>query len=258
MHGAMVPLRGCLILPDRRVGPSALATVSIVEERPAGDVGVECLMLPVGVEFGAGRSSDEPTWLVRRGARVHDLDEAEHAVWVLAHGSTLAVANRTTWRRSNVVALAEASGVSDAAQIVADLLVAGLLVEVVPESDDARAFAMQHRLVPLMLGLGNSLEEPSLFNIGFFGQPVLEVDYATYDLWQWSAMDGPLWHTCVGSADVARRSNAREPNYLEPDKLLTGLLREMHRLLFVRAACLDVDFQLAHPGPRPVSGRPKW
>jgi len=210
----------------------------------------EPLLFPVGHYLGARHRVQEPTNVaqqVRRGATFHDLTNQQLTIWTLAHGSPEAVHNEVAWRRRSVEELAKITGLIGAADLVQELIGMGLLVEVVPGTDQALDFAKTHRVVPLMLGLGNTADEPWLFGIGFISQPILQVTHPIYDLWQWSAMDDTLWATCENAADVASRAKSTDPEYTDPDKLLTGFLGSLHALLFANAAYLDDDFRLSRP-----------
>lgn len=208
-------------------------------------------LLPVGQDLGV-RLGDDPVRddavrQVRRGASVHELSESEYLVWTVAHGSPEALNDDRTWGRDDVERMSTAAGVADTDMVLPDLLDRGLLVEVAPGTESAVRFAREHRVTPCMLGLGNTAEHPSLFGIGLLNTPILQVDYATYDLWQWSAMDASLWATCESAADVARRAGSTVEAYLDPDKLLTGFLPGLHALLLARAARIDVTFRLDRP-----------
>jgi len=200
------------------------------------------LIFPVGHYVGAQYrvpESGDATQQVRRGAVFHSLTDEQFTVWTLGHGSTEAVRNEMRWQRPSIEELAKAGGLTEAGGIIEELIELGLLVEVT--ADTELEFAERHRIVPLMLGLGNSADEPDLFGIGFLNQPVLQVAHAIYDLWQWSTMDDTLWATCENAADVARRGGFE---YTEPAKLLTGFLGSLHALLITDAAYVDVDFRL--------------
>ena len=119
-----------------------------------------------------------------------------------------------------------------------------MLAEITPGTDEALGFARTHRLVPLMLGLGNAVDDLLMFEIGFRGQAYVQVNPTIYDLWHWSAMDDTLWATCQSAADVASRSTATAA---DPGALLSTLLESLHLLLLRNAACLDIDFRLAWP-----------
>ena len=191
----------------------------------------EPLIFPIGHGVGARR--------VRRGVSFHDLSDAEFVVWTAAHGTPEALRDEQPWLRRHVV---EAAGVDDPAAVLDTLLEQGLLVEV--DGDGAAGFARAHRVMPLMLGLGPVADDRSLFDIGFLGQPVLSVGHVVYDLWQWSPMDDTLWATCESAADVARRAGSTDPDYTDPDRLVTGFLDSLNALVCVHAACLDVPVRL--------------
>lgn len=180
---------------------------------------------------------------MRRGGHVHDLTSEQFTVWTLAHGSVDAVENEKPWRHDSVVELAKAAGVGDAAQLVDELRGAGVLADV----SDPIEFAKTHRVAPLMLGLGNSGEDEALYGIGFFGQPLLQVTYPIYDLWQWCAMEDTLWGACESAADVAGRAGVTNDEYTDPERLLNGFIGSLHALLLANAVYIDIDFRLGRP-----------
>ncbi|MGW5188885.1 hypothetical protein ACWEOO_06495 [Kribbella sp. NPDC004138] len=197
----------------------------------------ERLMLPIGHLVGAGR--------VRRGTDVVALDDRQYAVWALAHGSPHAVAEQITWQRDSIVELARHTGIANAADLVQELLGIGLLAEVSLAGEETLDFARSHQLTPLMLGLGNTASDPGRFAIGFLGQPVLHVDFAVYDLWQWSAMDDTLWAVCESAADLVRRTAEDTTGGVDAEMLLARFLAALHPLLLVNAAYVDVSFRLS-------------
>ena len=184
--------------------------VSVVDVDGANRLDLR-LIFPIGHRVDQRR--------VRRGATVHELTEQQLGTWVGAYGSP------------------------DAAPDT-ELIGMGLLAEVTPGTDEALGFARTHRLVPLMLGLGNAVDDPSMFEIGFRGQAFVQVNPTIYDLWHWSAMDDTLWATCQSAADVASRSTGVDT---DPGALLDTLLGSLHLLLARNAACLDIDFRLGLP-----------
>lgn len=220
-------------------------TQALTEE----DDSVERLLFPVGHYLGAQHrvESAEVEQQVRRGGTFQDLTSQQFTVWTLAHGSPEAVQNEVPWTRRSVEELAKVLGLTGTTELVDDLIETGLLVEVAPGTEQALDFAKTHRVVPLMLGLGNTAEEPWMFGIGFLNQPILQVTHPIYDLWQWSTMDDTLWATCQSAVDVARRAKSTDPDSTDPDKLLTGFLGSVHALLLSNAACLDLGFRLGSP-----------
>lgn len=227
--------------PNRRGGD--VASADMVEGAGQPEQG-ERLLLPIGHYVGGHYQDGKPNIprQVRRGATFHELTDEQFAVWTGAHGTPDAVENGVTWQRRSVE-----EQVAGAGGLIDELLEIGLLVEVAPGGDQALEFARSHRLVPLMLGLGNSPDEADMFDIGFLQQPVLSVSHPIYDLWQWSTVDDLVWVTCENSADVAQRSGYTNPEYLDPTRLLTGLLGSLHALLVAHAAYLDIGFRLDWP-----------
>ena len=204
------------------------------------------MLLPIGHYLGARHrlETDDVVQEVRRGATFHSLTSQQLRIWAIAHGSSDAVNNNVAWQRRSVE---ESAGLTDAASFVDELIGMGLLAEVAPGTDQALEFAKTHQLTPLMLGLGNAVGDPAMFDIGFQGQSILQVNPTIYDLWHWSAMDDTLWATCQSAADVAGRSNPTAVEQTDPALLLTGLLESLHALLLHNAACLDINFRFGWP-----------
>lgn len=221
--------------------------------QPAGVDAAVPLLFPIGHDIGphyqAGRSV-EPARRVRLGPRYHELTRRKFVVWKLAHGSQEAVESERPWDRQSVESLAKATGIVDVDDIVDELTEAGLLVEVTPGARDARSFATAHRLLPLMLGLGNSPKAPWLFGIGLVDLPVVSVTFPVFDLWHWSSMDETLWDACRSAAEIAERQGVEDPDFIDPKRLLTGFLGALHGILMAGAAHLDIAFRLHHPDPK--------
>jgi hypothetical protein len=226
-------------------------------DSPTEDTVVGSLLLPVGHYVGVqyrGIAGDPGRRQVRRGGTFHDLTEDQYALWALAHGTPEAIQDEVTWHRGLVEEHARATGPAEPAVVIDELLDLGLLIELTSGDGQALELATRHRLVPLMLGLGNSPDEPDLFGIGFLQQPIVQVSHAIYDVWQWSTMDDSLWTTCQNAAEVAHRSGATAPAFTDPTMLLDGVISALHTLLFTNAACLDIGFGLSWPSGPFLSG----
>lgn len=202
------------------------------------------LIFPIGQQVGARYQIGQlvAAQQVRCGGRFHDLTEQQAEVWRLAHGVPEEIDREIPWQRSSIE-----ERLAGAGPIINELTELGLLVEATPATPEAEEFAKVHRLVPLMLGLGNSAADTDTFGIGFLGQPVLQVSHAIYDVWQWSTMDDSLWNTCENATDVARRAGSTDAEATETSRLLTGIVGSLHALLASSAAYLDVGFRLAWP-----------
>jgi hypothetical protein len=168
---------------------------------------------------------------------VVELKDQDFVVWLLAHGTD----NEDRPTRQSLVATAEKLGLApsqvDAAveRFVADQL----LFEVDPAGESAIAFAERHQLIPLMHGLGPDAEQPWLQTIGLLNQPVVQVSNALYDVWAWSQLAPQLWTGCHDAAMVAEKAGVTNPEETDPRQVLTGVLRNVHALLCVRASYFD-------------------
>jgi hypothetical protein len=123
---------------------------------------------------------------------------------------------------------------------VVDELLAGRLLA---RSTPAVEFAEGHRLVPLVLGLGNTEEQPYLFSVGLLYQPMVTMTGALYDLWQWAHLSPDLWWACRELATVATRAGVTAPEQTDPDQVLAGALGSLPQLLSARVACFDVRIE---------------
>lgn len=190
-------------------------------------------LLPVGHDLGAFHDgAGGRTQQVRVGAEVVDLDDARFAAWVAAHGVADAEGGIGPVEETDLRA-------AHGEQVVDDLLERRLVARTTP----SRAFAEGHRLIPLVLGLGNSEAEPHLFAAGLLYQPVVLMTGALYDLWQWAHLSPDLWWACQESAAVAEQAGVTEPAQTEPEQVLAGALETLPQLLAARVACFDVRIE---------------
>jgi len=176
---------------------------------------------------------------VRLGVNVVEVDNDTFRLWALAHGIPDQLSEDATWGRQQIIDAATTAGITNAEASIENGINQGLLVEVAPGPDAAVEFATRYRLVPLMLGLGNSAEEPGLYGIGLFGQPFLHVNSMVYSLWEWAHLDRNLWEACETFAQVEAQAGAQEPDETDPHKILENFLVAIHGLLSVNAAYLD-------------------
>lgn len=202
----------------------------------------EPLLLPVGEFFGTSYpplGSDERYHRVRMGGEVWEFEDYRFTLWGLLHGLPDKL-DEQPWGRT--VARYEAYEhmpleLFDA--MLDSLFAGGLAVEVFPDSDEAVEFARRHRMVPRMLGLGNSAEQPWLYSIGFFGHPVVTVTRIVYDLWERTSSGESLWTACEALADEERRAGSTDPELVDPKRMLAGVLADLHRLLVTNVVYLE-------------------
>lgn len=174
---------------------------------------------------------------VRLGADLVSLTQDELAAWAAAHGNPRDMNN--PWRRAKHLELVESIGIENAGAVVSSLLERGLLFEVEDKPASRRHFALHHRLVPVLLGLGNTPEEPWFYSIGTLGNPVIKLQSPLYDLWEWAHMDPNVWVAVRGATATAKRVGVTDPDQTEPDRLLRDLVDALHGMLTGHTVYLD-------------------
>jgi hypothetical protein len=206
------------------------------------------LVLPVGQFFGTfhrvvdhgGAAADA----VGPPARVHnvrvlgeirELDDARFAVWVLMHGVPDRLGDRV-WSRE---AVRDAAAGADVDRLLDGLLADGLAAELTPGSAEAVEFARRHAMRHRMLGLGNTAEEPWLFSIGFYDQPVVRVTREVYDLWDSCELADSLWSACESIALSERQAGNTDPAQTDAAQMLHGFLGTIHHLLAMSVVYLE-------------------
>jgi hypothetical protein len=148
-------------------------------------------LLPVGHYLG--ERHPEGMHYVRVGLEHQTMTEDEFGVWALSHQ------DGPQWSVEEVLKLAARADLPDAATSAERLLSVGALVTVT----DHEAFARAYRLQTLLVGLGNTPEDPDTYAVGLPGQEPARLGAGSYELWQWSALAPSLWHTCEIRAKLA-------------------------------------------------------
>lgn len=192
------------------------------------------LVFPVGHYLGPYHTAGGDPALAHRlrvGGRVRPLESAEllHA-WVLAHG----VAGQLTeepWTYRSALEYAGLFGSAASAAAFDQLRARRLVVEVVPGTVEAVAFATAHRLRPLQLPLGRDPDQPGLALVGCPGQPAVALPPSTYDMWLSVQRTPSLWTAC--------RSIAQDRPDGAAEAVLDEVLGHLHGLLSIGAGYLD-------------------
>lgn len=199
------------------------------------------LLFPIGHCIGAYYDlpvSNDHYYQVRVGPDVVRLDEEQFAIWGLAHGAPDRPMDQP-WNRKAVLTAARRASIAWAEKVLDSLVEDRLLFETEPGTDSAVDFARRHRLIPLMLGLGNSAEEPRQYSVGMIDLPVVSMSAMAYDLYEWAHMDANLWLACEGAAATAVRVGIEDRVATDPLRMLDALLSTLHTLLAPNAAYLD-------------------
>jgi len=190
---------------------------------------------PLGQLIGVRAVVDQ--FDVRVGAELHSLTSPEFGVWAMAHGP--ADHRPRPWTPDALAGQAAAVGLPDSADRLARLEEQGLVALAAPGTASAQELAERVRMVPLVLGLGNSAEAPDAYSVGLPGRPLAVLSAAAYDLFEWAHMETSLWRACEGAAATAARVGIADTTATDPGALLTSLLGDLHRLLTPNAVHLD-------------------
>lgn len=199
------------------------------------------LLFPIGHCIGAYYdlpASNDHFTQVRVGADVNRLTDEQFAIWGLAHGTPDRPPDQP-WNRQAVLTAARRAGIGGAEQVLESLMADHMLVETTPGTDSAVDFARRHRLIPLMLGLGNTAEEPWIYSVGLLGMPIVQLSATAYDLYKWAHLDANLWLACEGAAATAVRVGIDDPKATDPLQTLNALLATLHVILSPNAVYLD-------------------
>jgi hypothetical protein len=190
---------------------------------------------PIGQLIRVRAAEDE--FHVRVGAQLQRLSATDFSVWAMAHGPADHVPR--PWTSAELSAQARTVGLVDAPDRLARLQEDGLVAFAAPGTGSGVALAQRVRMVPLVLGLGNSAENPDAYSVGLPARPLAVLSAAAYDLFEWATMETSLWRACQGAAATAARVGIQDAQASDPEALLASLLADLHRLLTPNAVCLD-------------------
>jgi hypothetical protein len=200
------------------------------------------LIFPLGHYLGAdvgASGTDEPSHVVRIGWQLHRLaDNDQLAAWALAHGLPApSQGEPAPWTRSALEGAARAGGNSNISGALDDLIERDLVLEVMPDSPEAVEFAKACRTRSLLIGLGNSADEPLLYGIGAAQNvPAVRVPGFAYELWKWGHACDSLWHACQVLAAADGAANLEQS---DPERVLSRCLAAIQVLLAHGAMYLD-------------------
>lgn len=202
------------------------------------------LIFPVGHYIGAHYEypgADLDFHVVRIGWEIYRIEGNEQfGVWALAHGVPVPGDETQSWTRPALEGAARATGLPSLGGALEALFTKDLIVEVVPETADAVDFAKVVRPRSLLVGLGNTADDPLHYGIGLpGGQPVMRATAFDYELWKWGHACDSLWHVCQVLAQAGRDVAPNEPEQTEPERILTRVLAAVQNLVAHGAVYLD-------------------
>lgn len=202
-------------------------------------------IFPVGHYLGAHyphAGADLDFHVVRIGWEIYRLDGNEQfGVWALAHGVPEQDGDEMApWTRPALEGAARATGMPGVPAIVDGLMAKDMIVEVTPGTPDAVEFARVSRIRSLLVGLGNSADDPFHYGIGIAdAEPILRVPAFTYELWKWGHACDSLWHACHVLAQAGRAVDPANPEFTDPERVLTRCWPAIQVLIAHGAAYLD-------------------
>jgi hypothetical protein len=212
---------------------------------PPGSVFDVGLVLPIGHLIGGtdDQRTGEIAYRVRVGPDVVTLTTTQYVLWALTHSQSGRGPDER-WGRNHVLTAAAVLNLEDdPTEVLDELIDDGLVAEIEPDSEDVNDFGGRYRLSPLMLGLGNSAEEPGQFQIGLPDLPLIKVSGLLYDLYAWGHLYPDLTSAVRASVESLRDHPELQPGGplpLDPDELLDGVVQSLHILLAPNTAYLDV------------------
>lgn len=202
------------------------------------------LIFPVGHYLGAHyphAGADLDCHVIRIGWEIYRIEGNEQfGVWALAHGVPDQSDEPTPWTRAALEGAARATGLPAVAGALDFLFTKDLIIEVTPETPDAVEFAKVCRLRSLLVGLGNTADDPLHYGIGLpGGQPVMRATAFDYELWKWGHACDNIWHVCQVLAQAGRDIAPNDPGQTDPERILTRVLAAIQNLVAHGAAYLD-------------------
>ncbi|WP_405063919.1 hypothetical protein OG474_20360 [Kribbella sp. NBC_01505] len=149
-----------------------------------------------------------PNHVVRVGMKQHRLTDVEFGAWMLTHGPAEATAE--PWTRRRMTAEATRLAIDLPPDLLDDLEARGLVFSIDPADPDVAGVARGYRLEALMIGLGDTAEQPGHHRIGVPEAGVVAVlDPDSYELWQWAATTPSLWAYCELRSTVTSSDDPR-------------------------------------------------
>jgi hypothetical protein len=182
---------------------------------------VAAIIVPVGFDNGPRYDPDTPErgpefYAVVEGRNVVELPLEAYEVWQTAHVDVQSHASGE-FTRDLLIQLGARDG-RDTAGIVDRLVKSGLLAEYEVGTPSAIQFLQTYRLFPTGEGIGNSQENPELFQIGRNGDVLLEVVSEVFTFWTVAFAYPSMWDAVLEDARTIPPglpySNAEELGYL--------------------------------------------
>jgi hypothetical protein len=202
------------------------------------------LIFPVGHYIGAHYAyagAELDFHVLRVGWEIYRLETNEQfGVWALAHGVPEPGGDASEWTRPALEGAARAGGLAAVPAALDELMTKDLVIEVTPDTEDAVEFARVTRTRSLLVGLGNTADDPLHFGIGLpGGDPIMQATTFEYELWKWGHACDNVWHICNVLAQVGRDVAPDDPEQADPNRVLTRVLPALQNLIAHGVIYLD-------------------
>ncbi|MGH3095088.1 MAG: hypothetical protein ACRDMV_03710 [Streptosporangiales bacterium] len=210
------------------------------------------VIVPVGLSLGQDFATRDPVerpsqyWHVRLGDDVVHLSMEETTAWGAAFldpqaHADLRVTRTSLERHLQQNDIGPAGRLEGPEKVVAGLLDRDLLVEFDPTDGALHPLFSRLRLCPLVQGIGNSPEDPSGYQIGIAGEPLVTVDANVFAIWSYGLTEQSLWDACTGLAEGvdADLPEGEEPLGLTADGLAGDVGAAIPALVAGGCAFLD-------------------
>lgn len=206
-------------------------------------------LLPIGQYagqfFSSAQQTDPAYHEVRLGAEFVRLTSTEHATWAVAHNDPELLADGGQPNRAAIETSMRQLGFADIAEPLHNLQKLGLIAAVVPVGALLREFAQRYRIVPQVLGLGNTADDLDNCLVGTPGEPRLSLSFQTYQVWLASEQHRCLWEACEHVATTFQAAGAAQGSSPAAQVTAPALLHECYRTLpiLIAAGCSYLDLR---------------
>ncbi|MGH3803119.1 MAG: hypothetical protein ACRDTD_23920 [Pseudonocardiaceae bacterium] len=206
-------------------------------------------LIPVGQyagQFFTSKQQIDPAYHeVRLGGEFLRLTSIEHATWAVTHSDPELLAEGTEPNRAAVEAGMRELGYPDIGEPLKTLQDLGLIASVLPVGAGVKRFAEMHRVVPQVLGLGNTADALDDCLLGTPGEPRLALPFDVYQVWLASELHPCLWDACeqVAAAFVAaaeQTGKTRDGSPITAIRLAQATARALPLLIATSCAYLDL------------------
>jgi hypothetical protein len=212
-----------------------------------GYVIVVAMLLPVGQyagQFFISAQESYPAYHeIRLGGEFVRLTSIEQTTWAVAHSDPQLLADGVEPNRVAIDSAMRQLGYPDIEEPLKNLRDLGLIASVLPIGNGAKSFAERYRIVPQVLGLGNTADALDDCLVGTPGEPRLSLPFDVYQVWLASELHPCLWDACDQVAQAlgeARERAGTAGERITAATLAAGMVRLLPLLIATSCAYTDL------------------